>query len=74
MFVKIPHRHIYLHFSVAIQINNFCRAEDESDKEYFEKKRNVIENLIAKKKDSILLIVDNLDSAEEKNISLLFDF
>ena len=56
-----------------VHINHFERFEDDKIEDYYERKLQKLKVLIADNSNRILLIVDNLDTSEDKNIKLLFE-
>ena len=57
----------------SITINNFSRAENEAIEKYYERKLQKLKELISSNGERILLIIDNLDTTEDKNIKILFE-
>lgn len=53
----------------CIQINNFCRTQDQNIREYYAKKIEIIKNVIENHGNQVLLIVDNLDTLEDPNLN-----
>lgn len=56
-----------------IQINNVYHFDKETTEKYFDRKLQILKELISDNGNRILLIVDNLDTSEDKNIKILFE-
>lgn len=56
-----------------IQINNFSRATNETVEEYYEQKLQMLKELVLGNGERTLLVVDNLNTTEDKNIKILFE-